>query len=175
MSNDTIYDKAFDVVEELRNCDLKISFAESLTGGMISSRLVDIVGASDVLKGSVVSYTNEIKMNVLGVNPETIETYTEVSEQCACEMAQGVMKLTGSDIAISATGYAGTYELPKEVDLLGEGLDDSQTGTVWFGFATEDGVSAVCQYFPGTRDAVRAQAVEFVFDMILEYISENYE
>ena len=163
MSNDTIYDKAFDVVEELRNCDLKISFAESLTGGMISSRLVDIVGASDVLKGSVVSYTNEIKMNVLGVNPETIETYTEVSEKCACEMA------------ISATGYAGTYELPKAVDLLGEGLDDSQTGTVWFGFATEDGVSAVCQYFPGTRDAVRAQAVEFVFDMILEYISENYE
>ena len=168
---DDLYYLAFDLVDELKACDLKVAFAESLTGGMISSKLVDVCGASDVLLGSVVSYTNDIKMNVLGVKKETIDSYTEVSEQCAKEMAEGVRKLTGADIAFSATGYAGDYS--EHLDGFNE--DDDMVGTVWFGFATEDGTEAFCQYFPGQRDAVRLQSVEFVYNTILSYLKENYE
>ena len=135
---------------------------------MISSRLVDVPGASDVFVGSVVSYTNDIKMNVLGVKPETIDAYTEVSPECAGEMAEGVRKLMGADIAFSATGYAGGYSNDAEDT-------DDQTGTVCFALATEDGTVTFTQYFPGERDAVRIQSVEFVFNMILDYLKENYE
>lgn len=165
---DDLYYLASDLVEELKKCKLTVAFAESLTGGMIASKLVDVPGASEVLLGGVVSYTNEIKMNVLGVKEDTIDAYTEVSEQCAMEMADGVRKLTGADIAFSATGYAGDYSDPSD-------SDDDLVGTVWFGFATEDGTEAFCQYFPYKRDMVRLQSVEFVYKTILSYIEENYE
>ncbi len=167
---DDLYYKAFDLVDELNSCGVKIAFAESLTGGLISSRLVDVCGASDVLLGGVVSYTNDIKINVLGVREETIDAYTEVSGECAKEMAEGVRKLTGADIAFSATGYAGDYS--DTIDIIDQ---DSENGTVWFGFATEDGTEAFCQFFPGKRDEVRLQAVEFVYDTVISYLRENYE
>jgi PncC family amidohydrolase len=171
MDFNKLYYKAFDLVDELKACDVKVAFAESLTGGMISSKLVDVPGASDVFVGSVVSYTNDIKMNVLGVKPETIEEHTEVSPECAGEMAEGVRKLMGADIAFSATGYAGGYssgaDLPDE--------EDSETGTVCFGFATEDGTDTYTQFFVGDREDIRLQSVKFVFDMILDYLKENYE
>ena len=167
MDFDKLYYKAFDLVDELKACDVKVAFAESLTGGMISSKLVDVPGASDVLVGSVVSYTNDIKMNVLGVKPETIEAHTEVSPECAGEMAEGVRKLMGADIAFSATGYAGDYSDNDETE--------DETGTVCFALATEDDTVTFTQFFPGQRDAVRLQSVEFVFDMILDYLKENYE
>jgi len=171
MIYDDLYYKAFDLVDELNAFGLKIAFAESLTGGLISSKLVDVCGASDVLLGGVVSYTNDIKINILGVKKETIDTYTEVSEQCAVEMAEGIRRLTGADIAFSATGYAGDYS--DHLDGIND--DDNMIGTVWFGFSTEDGTEAFCQFFPGQRDAVRLQAVEFVYDTILSYLRENYE
>lgn len=171
MNFNKLYYKAFDLVDELNACDVKVAFAESLTGGMISSKLVDVPGTSEVFVGSVVAYSNDIKMNVLGVKPETIETYTEVSLECAGEMAEGVRKLMGADIAFSATGYAGGYssgrDLPDE--------EDEETGTVCFGLATEDGTVTFAQCFPGDREDIRLQSVEFVFDMILDYLKENYE
>lgn len=170
MNFDDLYYKAFDLVDELKACGVKVAFAESLTGGMITSKLVDVPGASDVLVGSVVSYTNDIKMNVLGVKPETIDAYTEVSQECAGEMAEGVRKLMGADIAFSATGYAGGYSNNSE-----RSDDDDQTGTVCFALATEDGTVTFTQFFPGDRDVVRLQSVEFVFNMILDYLKENYE
>lgn len=162
MQFDDVYKKASDLVQLLKDNGMTIAFAESLTGGMISSRLVDVPGASDVLLGSVVSYTNDIKMNVLGVCKETIDRYTEVSGECASEMASGVKRLTKSDIAFSATGFAGDYE---------DHPDDSQIGTVWFGFANKEGTVSYLKHFEGKRDEVRLAAVGFVYDTVLSYIS----
>ncbi|SMC34240.1 nicotinamide-nucleotide amidase [Oscillospiraceae bacterium] len=158
---DDVYNKASDLVQALKETGNTIAFAESLTGGMISSRLVDVPGASDVLLGSVVSYTNDIKINVLGVDKETIDSFTEVSGECAAEMASGVKALTGADIAFSATGYAGDYEDHPE---------ENQNGTVWFGFAYKDGTRSYLQHFDGKRDEVRLQAVAFVYDTVLSYL-----
>lgn len=172
MVYDDLYYKAYDLVEELKACDVKVAFAESLTGGMISSKLVDIEGASEVFTGSVISYTNDVKRDILGVKADTIEAFTEVSEECAREMALNVRKMMKADISVSATGYAGGYkgnDYPDPED------EDDLTGTVWFGFSTEDETFAVTQYFVGARDAVRLQAVEFAFNMILQYLKENYE
>lgn len=90
----------------LRNA-LKVSTAESCTGGLISSRLTDITGSSSYLTANLVTYSNEAKQKFLNVSKETLETYGAVSEQCAREMAAGLMQLTKSDIVLCTTGVAG--------------------------------------------------------------------
>lgn len=86
---------------------LQISSAESCTGGLISSRLTDVSGSSAYVKVNFVTYSNEAKHKILNVSEETINKYGAVSEQCAREMAQGLLQLTKSDIVICTTGVAG--------------------------------------------------------------------
>lgn len=86
---------------------LQISSAESCTGGLISSRLTDVAGSSAYIKANFVTYSNEAKHKILNVSEETLKTYGAVSEECAREMARGLLKLTGSDIVICTTGVAG--------------------------------------------------------------------
>lgn len=87
-----------------------IAFAESCSGGLASSMITDVPGSSEYLKGSVVSYTNEIKEKVLGVRAETLKKFTAISSQCACEMAAGVRQLMNADYGVSITGNAGPGE-----------------------------------------------------------------
>lgn len=91
----------------LFNNSMTISVAESCTGGLISSRLTDIPGSSLYIKENFITYSNEAKIEILGVNPETIKSHGAVSEQCALEMAQGLHKKTNCDIALAITGIAG--------------------------------------------------------------------
>ena len=84
-----------------------VAFAESCTGGLCAKRLTDIPGTSEIFHCGVVSYSNDIKMKVLGVKAETIEKHTEVSAECAKEMAEGVRRLADADYGVSITGYAG--------------------------------------------------------------------
>lgn len=84
-----------------------ISSAESCTGGAFGSAITAISGASAVYLGGVISYTNDVKMNMLGVNSSTLDAYTAVSEFTAVEMSRGVRERLGSDFSISVTGYAG--------------------------------------------------------------------
>ena len=95
------------LVKELKNRGLKIASAESLTGGMVSEYITKVSGASEVFECGICSYSNRIKHEILGVSEETLENYTEYSYQTACEMAQGVRRLSGADIGISTTGIAG--------------------------------------------------------------------
>lgn len=95
------------VVRDLEQKHLHISCAESFTGGMVASRLINVAGASDVLKESLVTYCDEAKINRLFVNPDTIQQYSAVSSECAQEMAEGIIRATGSDVGIATTGYAG--------------------------------------------------------------------
>lgn len=95
------------VVELLKENVLKIATAESCTAGYIPKRITDIAGASSVFEFGAVTYSNEMKINVLGVNPETIEKYSVYSEETAKEMASGIRRLSGADIGLSVTGIAG--------------------------------------------------------------------
>lgn len=83
------------------------SAAESCTGGLIAKRITDLPGASCVFRGGVVSYTNEVKASVLGVSQETLDRYGAVSEPVARAMAEGVRRITGSDLSVATTGLAG--------------------------------------------------------------------
>lgn len=98
---------ARDIVERASVRGVTVSTAESLTAGMIASTIADIPGASAALRGGAVTYCDEIKHRVLGVEQETLDRYTAVSYQTAREMAVGSLELYQSDIAVSATGYAG--------------------------------------------------------------------
>lgn len=119
------------IVERASARGVTVSTAESLTAGMIASTIADIPGASAVLRGGAVTYCDEIKHRVLGVDQETLDRYTAVSHQTAREMAAGSLELYQSDIAVSATGYAGP----------GGGTEDDPAGTFYIGWAyrTADG------------------------------------
>ena len=116
----------------LFNYSIKIATAESCTGGLLSSRLTDIAGSSSYTKENFITYTNEAKINILGVSPETLEKYGAVSEECALEMANGLYEKTGCDIAISTTGIAGptTPEEGKPVGLIYVAIKNKYTQDV---------------------------------------------
>lgn len=143
------------IVERASALGVTVSTAESLTAGMIASTIADIPGASAVLRGGAVTYCDEIKHRVLGVEQETLDRYTAVSYQTAREMATGSLRLYQSDIAVSATGYAGP----------GGGTEDDPAGTFYIGWAcrpADGGMTVVdsmrCCY-EGDRSRVRAHAV----------------
>lgn len=132
-------------------------FAESLTGGMISSEIVGISGASEVFAGSVVSYTNDVKINVLGVPASVIEAETEVSSECAAAMAEGLCKVVGCDYSVSVTGIAGpTGELPGK-----------PVGTVYFGFCGGGRNGSFRREFSGSRNEVREKTCECALETLI--------
>lgn len=95
------------VVEKLKNDNKTLGLAESCTGGWLSKIITDVSGASSVYLGGICSYSNTVKMNLLGVKEDTLKLYGAVSEQTAREMAIGARKALGSDIGVGITGIAG--------------------------------------------------------------------
>ena len=151
--------RSFEVVEHLIALGKTLATAESLTGGGIGAALTAVPGSSAVYKGGVISYTNEIKMSVLGVQQTLLERYGAVSPWVAGEMVSGVRRLMKADIAVSVTGLAGP------------GGDEfgNAVGTVYIGYE-DNQRSVVSRYrFEGSREEVRAQTVEAAFDLILQF------
>ena len=95
------------VVKLLNEKGLVLATAESCTGGLIAQRITDVSGSSSIFNCGIVSYSNEIKEKVLGVQHKTLETYGAVSEQTVREMVKGVLKISGADVAVSVSGIAG--------------------------------------------------------------------
>ncbi len=95
------------VVKMLRESKLKVATAESCTGGLVAKRITDVPGASEIFECGIISYANEIKRSVLGVSESDLEKYGAVSEPVARQMAQGALKVSGADLAVSVTGIAG--------------------------------------------------------------------
>lgn len=95
------------VVKTINEKGLVLATAESCTGGLIAKRITDVSGSSAVFNCGIVSYSNEIKEQVLGVSHNTLETYGAVSEQTVREMVKGVLRISGADIAVSVSGIAG--------------------------------------------------------------------
>ena len=136
-----------------------IATAESITGGGIGAALTAVPGSSEVYKGGVISYTDEIKREVLCVPPEWLEKYGAVSPWVAMEMASGVRGLLHTDVAVSVTGLAGP------------GGDDrgDPVGTVYIAYEDRErnGVHHYC--FEGDRESVRRQTIEAALKLILLY------
>ena len=131
--------------------------AESLTGGGIGAVLTGVPGASAVFKGGVISYTDEVKQEVLGVPKAYLATFGAVSAPVAEAMAVGVRDLLRADVAVAVTGLAG-----PSGDAFG-----NEVGTVFIGYADDRGVSAGEYHFTGDREAVRAQTIEMALQVIL--------
>lgn len=137
------------LVQILTEKNMKIASAESCTGGMISQRITNVSGASNVFDLGVCSYANEIKSKVLGVKEETLNTVGAVSEETAMQMCCGVMKLANSDIGVSTTGIAGPTGGTKE----------KPVGLVFIGITTKDKTTIyraeLCHNTPHSRNEVR--------------------
>ena len=133
--------------------------AESCTGGGIGAALTAISGSSAVYKGGIISYTNWVKANLLGVPEEMLETYGAVSGCVAAAMAEGARKALQADIAVSVTGLAGP------------GGDEygNPVGRVYIGYCDADLTESVEFTFTGDREAVRRQAVEEALKLILSH------
>lgn len=147
---------AENLVELLKARGLVCATAESCTGGGVGSAITAVPGSSAVFAGGVISYSNEVKMSVLGVKPETLGAVGAVSSETAAQMAEGVRKLLKVDIAVSLTGIAGPDG----------GSDEKPVGLVWFGLATADGVRTEKAIFRGDRARVREQAVVHALGML---------
>ncbi len=122
-------DLASRVLSIARKKGLKIATAESCTGGMIAAALTDIAGSSDVFDRGFVTYSNDAKIEMLGVSPDTLDMHGAVSSQTAKEMATGAITSSNADISVSVTGIAGP----------GGGSEQKPVGLVWFGIADATG------------------------------------
>ena len=145
------------ILSAARAQGLTVGTAESCTGGMIAAVLTAVPGSSDVVRGSIVSYCNDVKAARLNVSQDVLDTQGAVCEDTACQMAQGALSALGVDIAVSVTGVAGP----------GGGTDEIPVGTVWIGIASKDGVRAEVHHFSGDRDEVRTASVDAALDMII--------
>lgn len=148
------------LLDTFRARGLTFAAAESCTGGLVNERLTAIAGSSDVVEGGVVSYSNNVKMRLLGVKEETLASFGAVSEETAREMAEGVKRATGADIGVSVTGFAGP----------GGGTADKPVGTVCFGVATDSMTKTETQHFGSelSRDEIRRLASDHALTLATE-------
>ncbi len=153
--------KNFELVHALMEGGLSITTAESCTGGMIASAIVDVPDASKVFSEAFITYADDVKSKTLAVNKLTIKQNGVVSEEVAKEMATGAARKTGAEIAVSTTGYAGP-----------SGGDESKpVGTVCFGFYISGYVTTKTRFFTGTRNQIRTQATEYAIETLVKMIS----
>ena len=151
------------VIQALKTKDLTLGVAESCTGGLIAKRLTDVPGASAAFKGGIVSYTNEVKENLLGVPPHILERYGAVSKEVAAAMAEGARRALGCDIALSATGVAG----PDKDDW------GNEVGTMFVAISTFKGthVRPLHLGIRPMRERLRTQTASHAFDLAWRYLS----
>jgi competence/damage-inducible protein CinA-like protein len=137
-----------------------LAVAESCTGGKLADRITRVPGASRYFTGGVIAYSNDIKINQLGVAPETIETYGAVSEQTAEAMASGIINLLGASMGVAITGVAGPDG----------GSDEKPVGTVYIGLAVGNRLYSRLFKISSEREVNRQRAVTFALEMIRKEI-----
>ncbi len=161
-----INDLAHEIVKECTERGLKISTAESCTGGMISAAVTAVSGSSAIIELGICSYSNRIKREVLGVSEDTLGRFSEYSIECAEEMAMGALKVSGADIAVATSGVAGPTG----------GTAENPVGTVYICAADGNSVtSEKCLFENKGRDYIRAAAAEKALKMLLAKIKKGKE
>ena len=152
---------AEEILRKAQAYGLKITCAESCTGGMISAALTDIAGSSAIFEQGFVTYSNAAKQKMLGVRPETLADYGAVSEPVAREMAEGALRQAQADIAISVSGIAGPG-----------GSEFKPEGRVCFALASAQGTQSETKDFGALgRTAVRKAALNHALNLILVHLN----
>ncbi len=145
------------VLAACRAREWHLATAESCTGGLVAAALTAIAGSSDVVERSFVTYSNEAKMELLGVSADTIAAHGAVSAQTAAAMARGVIARAPVDVAVSIIGVAGPHG----------GTAQKPVGLVYLGVARKDGRARVeRRIFPGDRTAVRGAALVLALELL---------
>lgn len=153
----SVLEDAATLLDACRTAGIRLVTAESCTGGLIAAILTAIAGASEVVEGGFITYSNEAKIELLGVPAELIHAVGAVSEPVAQCMAEGALHRSHADIAVSVTGVAGP----------GGGSAEKPVGLVWFGLAQRGRpVASERHVFPGDRTAIRLAIVERAFALI---------
>lgn len=165
---DFIYAEGFIEMEEvvgklLKDRGLTIATAESSTGGLVVSRLVNVPGSSEYVLGGVVSYANSVKINTLCVKTEDIQRYGAVSEPVAKQMAEGVRRIFGADIAVSDTGIAGP----------GGGSQEKPVGLHYIGYCDAVGTRVYKETYFGDRNDIRMYISQYMLNLIRLSIIKN--
>ena len=145
------------LTNNLSTQNLKVTCAESCTGGLLAANLTRLPGSSAWFDMGFVTYSNEAKQQMLNVNPTTLAHYGAVSEEVVREMALGALIASKADYALSISGIAGP----------GGGSEEKPVGLVWFGVASKKRIWAEFKVFNGDRDQVRAQAVQHAIQLLL--------
>lgn len=158
------YSLAQATVQALKDHQVTVSAAESLTAGLFQSTLGEISGVSEVFLGGVVAYDPAVKQAILDVKKETLESVGMVSEECAKEMAIGVKRQTKSDYAVSFTGVAGPGS-----------LEGKESGVVWIGLATPKETLAYRYHFPKDRQNVRQMSVMTGLDLLRRQVLKDHK
>ncbi|MCR0980485.1 CinA family protein [Roseomonas populi] len=150
------------LLSALRERGMVAATAESCTGGLVAAALTAVPGSSDAVQGGLVTYSNAMKMRLLGVPEGVITRHGAVSAECARAMAEGALRAAEAGLAIATTGIAGP----------GGGSAEKPVGLVFIAVASGGGDVAVRRcLFPGDRDAVRAATVEVALQMALSVTS----
>ncbi len=151
------------IVALMQEKKLTLAVAESCTGGMLSSRIIDVPGVSEVYKAGFVTYANEAKQNLIGVKEETLAQFGAVSEQTAREMVLGAMKAAKADMAVATTGIAGP----------GGGSIEKPVGLVYIACGSADGIAVERCFFDGSRREIRQASVEHALEMLYREIMKK--
>ncbi|MDK1376692.1 MULTISPECIES: CinA family protein [unclassified Sinorhizobium] len=159
-----IEQKAREIVTDLTARNLKLATAESCTGGLIAGALTEVAGSSLVVDRGFVTYSNDAKIQMLGIELATLAAHGAVSRETAVEMARGAVSHSGADIAVAVTGVAGP----------GGGSVEKPVGLVYFAAASRNGATLhkEMRYGDVGRDVVRMSAVRTAFEL-LEAISHQ--
>jgi PncC family amidohydrolase len=150
------------VVRRLVEAGLTVATAESLTGGMLGATITEVSGSSAAYGGGVVSYATRVKVDVLGVSRQVVETDGVVSEACAVQMAEGARRLLGADLALSTTGVAGP-------DL----QEGKPAGTVHVALAGPAGTIVSSPLLEGDRATIRAATVRVALQLLGETLRDR--
>ncbi len=162
--HESIHKLAVALVADLTASGKAMSTAESCTGGWVAKAVTDVPGSSVIFGYGIVCYSNGAKESMLGVKNQTLTEHGSVSEPVVEEMAEGVLNLSGSDIAVAVSGIAGPSG----------GTEEKPVGTVWFAWAVRDSgkvrIETSCEHFDGDRELVReltvAHAIQGVLDRL---------
>lgn len=144
----------------LKKYDFKIATAESCTGGMIAATITEVAGSSAYFDRGFITYSNELKIQMLDVQPMTIDRFGAVSEQTARLMARGAYAHSNANITVSVTGIAGPDG----------GTEDKPVGLVYIGLSTDDHAEVHKHIFDGDRASIRQKTMSHAIHHVIDYL-----